>query len=408
MRHAVSIPVLVIAIVLMGVSTGAQAQLLDLEHARQMALEHNPGLKSLAAEWAAAKEAARQASAYANPEIEVEAEDFGQAEVGVMVTQPIPIGGRRQAAIAVAERGAELAEYRLQGGRLALEAELTRRFVPVLAARERLALVDSLIEISTHGIEAVQRRVDAGATAEIDLVRADLERDELVLERAELERNLARVEVRLSELWGKSVFGFDGVEGTLPGSLGVPSMEILAAEMERHPEMQMLEVERSIIEAEMAEARAEGAPELAVSGGYLRNTEAEEGSVIAGVAISLPIFNRNKAAVAEKHHEITAAEHEGRRQRLERLTDLTALYSEIGGLGTELVAISGGVVPKAARIHSALEAFYAEGKTGILDVLEARAHLLDVQMRTVDLLEHQALLGADLVDLTGYRFEIVK
>jgi cobalt-zinc-cadmium efflux system outer membrane protein len=408
MRHAVGIPVLVIALVVMGSSTATQAQRLDLELARQMSLDHNPALKSLTEESAAAEEAARQASAYANPELELEAEDFGQAEVGVMVTQPILIGGRRRAAIAVAEREAEIAKYRLESGRLALEAEVIRRFVPVLAARERLALVDSLLEISAHGIEAVQRRVDAGATAGIDVVRAELERDELVLERAELLRSLAQAEVRLSELWGEPVFGFERVEGTLPGSLDVPPVDVLAAEMERHPEMQMLETERLVIEAEMAEARAGGRPELAVSGGYLQNTEADEGSVIAGVAVSLPIFNRNRAAVAQKRHQLAAAGHEARRQRLERSADLAALHSEIDGLRKELSAISSGVLPKAARIHSTLEAFYAEGKTGILDVLEARTHLLDVQMRTVDLLEHQALRGADLMELAGYRFEIVK
>jgi cobalt-zinc-cadmium efflux system outer membrane protein len=408
MRHTVGIPVLVIALVVMATGTATQAQLLGLERARQMVLEHNPDLKSLAAEWAAAREAVRQASAYANPELEVEAEDFGQAEVGVMVTQPILIGGRRRAAIAVARRQAELAAHRLESGRLALEAELIRRFVPVLAARERLALVDSLLEISNHGIEAVQRRVDAGATAEIDVVRAELERDELVLERADLERSLAQAGVRLGGLWGESILGFDGVEGTLPAWLDVPPVEVLTVEMERHPETEILEVGRSIIEAEMAEERAEGAPELAVSAGYLRNTEAEESSVVAGLALSLPIFNRNKAAVAEKHHQIAAAGHESRRLHLERSADLAALCSEIDGLRKELAAISNGVLPKATRIHSALEAFYAEGRTGILDVLEARKHLLEVQMRTVDLLEQQALSGADLIELTGYRVEIVK
>ena len=70
--------------------------------------------------------------------------------------------------------------------------------------------------------------------------------------------------------------------------------------------------------------------------------------------------------------------------------------------------VSGGLLPKAGEIHTDLQDFYVGGRAGILDVLEARGHLLEVRMRMLDLVEEQALLTADLVELTGYEIEIIR
>jgi cobalt-zinc-cadmium efflux system outer membrane protein len=306
----------------------------------------------------------------------------------------------------VAEREAEIAALRLESERISVEAELIRRFAPVLSTQRKLALLDSLLEVSTRGTEAVQRLVDAGAAMEIDLVRAELERDELLLERAELVRTTREVKVRLGELWGDTAPGFDGVWGSLSGTLELPTLQELTTAMENHPEARLLELEGLLIEAEIREARAEGAPELALSGGYLRNNELDEEAVIAGVSLSLPIFNRNKGAVAQKRREMAAVGHEAEGLRLERASGLATLYSEIVGTRGELRALSGNLLPKASHIHDALAEFYLHGKTGILDVLEARGHLLELRMRIVDLLEEHAVLAADLHDLTGYRLDI--
>jgi cobalt-zinc-cadmium efflux system outer membrane protein len=408
MLNAVFVLVTVSLLATALVSMAAQAQTLDLEQARDLVLEHHPGIKALMEEHAAAEAGVRQASAYLNPEIEVETEDLGRSEVQVVLTQPISIGGRRGAAIAIARREAEIARLRLEEGQISVVADLMRRFIPILGTRQRLALVDSLLEVSTGGIGAVRRLVGAGAAMEVDLTRAELERDELLLERAELERRLAEAQVRLSELWGDTPLGFDDVGGALPGSLELPTRDELDLAMEDHPTSRLSGAERSVIEAELDEARAEGSPELALSAGYLRNNELEEDAFVGGLSLSLPVFNRNKGAVAAKRHQMQAAEHQAKGEQLERSTALATLYSQIGGTGQELAALSGEILPKAARIHAALEAFYAQGKTGILDVLEARRHLLELRMRNVDLIEEQAHLAVDLVELTGYPIEVIR
>ncbi len=408
MLGAITVTVTGVLLALSAVSLPAGAQTLDLAKARQMVLEKHPGLKALKEDLSAAEEAIRQASALENPELEIGTEEFGRNEVEVVITQPIPLGGARGAAIDVAEAEAELAGLTAEGERLSVEAELLRRYVSVLAAGQRLALVDSLIEVSAEGIEAVRRLVEAGAAMEIDLVRADLARDELLLEHIGLERSLAENQTILAALWGDGIFRFDGVSGSIGGVLEIPSLGKLAETMENHPAWRLPDVEQRLAQAEMDEARAERWPELAFSAGYLQNNEADEGAVLAGISLALPIFDRKGAAVAEKGHQAAATKYRAGLDRLERSTALSTLYSEIEGSRSRLSTLSGELLAKAARIHTELQDFYGRGRTGILDVLEARGHLLEVRMRTLDLIEEQAILGVDLMELTGYPIEIIR
>jgi cobalt-zinc-cadmium efflux system outer membrane protein len=386
----------------------AQVQPLDFAQARTMVFENHEGLKARMEEQAAAEDALRQASGYLNPEIEVETEDFGRAEVEVVVTQPILFGGGRGAAIAIARHQVEIADLRLAGERVSVEAELVRRFIPVLSVSRRIELVDSLLKVTDSGIEAVRRLVEAGAAMEIDALRAELDRDELALERARLQRDLTNARTRLGALWGGTALDFTGIRGSLPLRLDIPGVEQLEAALVDHPDFQLLVAEGRLIEAEIDEAGAEAWPELALSAGYLRNNELEEEAPIIGLSLSVPVLNRNRAAVAEKHHEMAAAAHEAELERIERLAELIALHSEIEGTAEQLGALSGEVLSKATRIHRVLEGFYMQGKAGILDVLEARRHLLELEMRIVDLAEEQALLAADIQELSGYKTEIVK
>jgi outer membrane protein TolC len=386
----------------------AAAAPLGLARARDLVLSGHSGLKGLEEQRAASEEASRQASAYANPEVEVEAENLGEDEIAAVLTLPIPLDGRRGASMKVARQQAKIAALGLRGGYLAIEAELLRRFIVVTSAQRRLELVDSLSRVSAHGIEGMQRLVSAGAAMQIDLVRAELERDELELEHARLSRDLKAAQINLCELWGATELRYDGVGGSLRGEIDLPPLPELQASMADHPEMLILDLEESLAEMEVAQARADGRPALALSGGYLRNREADEGVLIARLSLSLPVLDRNQAAVRAKLHELAAVRHEAERLEVERAVELSRLYMEIEGTGNELATVSGGVLERAGRIHDTLMDYYSHGKIGLLDVLEARQHLLEIRMRVLDLAEEQALLAADLQELTGHEINIIE
>jgi cobalt-zinc-cadmium efflux system outer membrane protein len=406
-NNAVNIVALAVLAALAGaVPVGAHT--LSFKEAREMVLGSNQGLMALDEMRSASESAVRQAGAYPNPEIEAETENFGEAEIGVLLTQPIVTGGRRGAAVDVANLEAEITGLEYESMRISLESELIRRYVTVLSAYQRIALIDSTIAISDHSIAAVRRLVEAGAVMEVDLMRAALERDELLLEQAGLDRDLHEAELKLSEMWGERGFEYEGLAGSVSTGPLLPAVDRLDAALEDHPDLRILDVMNELAEAEKEQARSERVPELALRAGYLRNNEMDENVVIAGLSLSLPIFDRRKGAIQEKEHERTAMAHEAGQVRLERSTDLAALHSTFELRGRELEAISGGVRDRATLIHQSLSDFYLMGKVGILDVLEARAHLLDLHMRIVDLSEERALLAADIQELSGYSVDVIE
>jgi cobalt-zinc-cadmium efflux system outer membrane protein len=392
----------------LAVSKTPSAATLDLAEARRLVLRQNPRLQGLAADLAASEQASLQASAFDNPEIELATENFTRKETEIVITQRIPLGGTRGARIERARRETEIARLRLESERIALEAELIRRFASVLSAHRRIALTDSLIEAADGGIAAVERLVDAGATMKIDLVRSQLDREELLLERLDLERDLSQKQRSLAGLWGDMEFRFDGVAGSPVGVLEIPTFDALAAAMARQPVSMLADAESALVQAGFDQARAERWPELALSAGYLDNREADEGAPLAAISLSLPIFDRKGASIAAGERQVEAAGHRAALDRLKRSSTLAKLYSDIEINRKRLAALSEGLLPKAAGIHADLQNFYASGRVGILDVMEARWHLLGLRMRVLDLIEEQAHLGADLVELTGYGIEIIR
>jgi cobalt-zinc-cadmium efflux system outer membrane protein len=401
----------IIALAALAVLAGgipACARTLSFPEARQMVLENNQGLMALDEMRSASQAAVRQAGAYLNPEIEAETENFGEAEIEVMLTQPLLLGGKRGAAVEVAKREAEIAGLEYESTLISVESELIRRYVTVISADQRITLIDSTIALSNHSIDAIRRLVEAGAAMEVDLMRARLEQDELGLEKAGLERDLYEARLKLAELWGGRAFEYDRLAGSVSMSPALPGMGRLEAALDDHPEIRILDAMGMLAEAERKQARSERVPEVALSAGYLRNNELDENAVVAGLSFSLPIFDRQKGAIEEKEHERTAAEHGAGQARLERAADLAAVYSTYEVTSAELESISGEVLDRAATIHQSLNDFYMMGRVGILDVLEARAHLLDLHMRIVDLSEERAVLAADIQELTGYAVGVIE
>jgi outer membrane protein TolC len=59
-------------------------------------------------------------------------------------------------------------------------------------------------------------------------------------------------------------------------------------------------------------------------------------------------------------------------------------------------------------LYALLERYYKHGSISILEVLESRRNLLEINLRRIDLITENALLAADLMELTGISVQIIK
>jgi cobalt-zinc-cadmium efflux system outer membrane protein len=384
------------------------AEALNFEQIKQKALNNNPGLSAGNSAVKAAEAEILQAGAILNPELEISSENFGENAIEVVLTQPIEIGGKRNARIQLARKALRAAELENDATRLGLEAEIIRRCVPILGLQKKIAVLDSLASVMGESLTDIKRRIQAGAAMEADALRTEMELDELLMEKAALNRQLNQQKKELAALWGNTDDADIQLAFTLNSAISLPQRPEILKKIHEHPEGKLLKLKQETAAAEIRQLKAEAFPELAISAGYLRNNEEDENAVIAGMSISLPLFNRNKGAILSKGHEVTAAGKKFQAFFVERTTKAGTILSEIENTTEAFSVLTEKLQPKAKNVYALLERYYKYGNISILEVLESRRNLLEINLRSIDLITENALLAADLMELTGISVQIIK
>ena len=384
------------------------AEALNFEQIKQKALNNNPGLSAGNSAVKAAEAEILQAGAILNPELEISSENFGENAIEVVLTQPIEIGGKRNARIQLARKALRAAELENDATRLGLEAEIIRRCVPILGLQKKIAILDSLASVMGESLTDIKRRIQAGAAMEADALRTEMELDELLMEKAALNRQLNQQKKELAALWGNTDDADIQLAFTLNTAISLPQQPEILKKIHEHPEGKLLKLNQETAAAEIRQLKAEAFPELAISAGYLRNNEDDENAVIAGMSISLPLFNRNKGAILSKGHEVTAAGKKFQAFFVERTTEAGTILSEIENTTEAFSVLTEKLQPKAKKVYALLERYYKHGSISILEVLESRRNLLEINLRRIDLITENALLAADLMELTGISVQIIK
>jgi cobalt-zinc-cadmium efflux system outer membrane protein len=84
------------------------------------------------------------------------------------LTQPIELGGKRDARIALAERGQALASAELELRRNGLRSEVLDAFQASLRAQSGCAWVDESVALALRGLQIAEGRVGAGKAAPLE------------------------------------------------------------------------------------------------------------------------------------------------------------------------------------------------------------------------------------------------
>ncbi|MFO7652068.1 MAG: TolC family protein [bacterium] len=380
----------------------AQARPVTLAECWGLVQTRSPAMAGAAAGVRSATAAQRQSRVLPNPELELAAEDFGRGAIEVGLSLPLDFGGRRLARVRTARAAVAAARLEEDVVRLRLRAETLRRFGAALALKHKLAVTDTLLGLVRHSSAGVERRVDAGAAPDVDLLRARMEVQGLELESRGVALQYGAACRTLAALWADSSGeAWEPAGGFLAAPAGEPSPP-----SDDNPAAQL---ERATVEAaraELASARAEGWPSLGVTGNYARDDG--PGAVTLGATASLPLFDRNQGGVGVARHELARAELASVEGRAERAAAVERLRAEMATVG-EAVAVGRTVmVPTQQRVLEALTRQYEQGAAGILDVIQAQRELHESAM---ELTEHEAglaALAADLLELSGHEPVVFK
>jgi cobalt-zinc-cadmium efflux system outer membrane protein len=383
---------------------------ITLAQAQALALLKSPELAAFSYEVRAREAQALQAGLLPNPELGVEIEDFGgtrefhgfsSSQTTVQIGQTIPLTGRPAKQRQVALLESDLARWDYQAKRQDVLADVAKAFVDVLAAQERLAVASDLLRLAEQVAGTTAARVQAGKVSPVEETKAKVALATVWIELERARRNLDGARKRLAATWAEPSPTFERAEGLLDALASIPASEQLAESIDKNPDIARWGKELDQRDAVLKLAEAKRVPEPTVNLGFRHISETSDQTVVMGVSIPLPVFDRNQGGIAEAQRRIFKAQEERASARFKVLTALAEAYQALTSAHTEAAALAAQVIPGAESAFEAASEGYRQGKLGYLDVLDAQRTLFEARSRYIEALAAYHKAAADVKRLTG-------
>lgn len=389
-----------IAIALCTQVSSAHAEPLSLPSAFDVAKRQNARILSARHRLSAARADSITAGLLPNPSLDV---------AGLGFTHGVVTGGREEVTFGLAQQAplfGSLGLRREAAQQLANSEEreaaetVWQTLCDVKAAYLRLQLAQSRAAIFAAGkadldraFAIISERVSGGANPRYDRARIAIERGNLGTRQADAEVELAEARVALALAVGGSL---KSAELTATAEMGAPAEsvqgapELTALAMERRPSAKAAELR---IEANQTNVRYFArarlpVPELRVAyGRYLRVPGANEsgGAFFGGINLPLPLFDRNQGRIARAEAEVQLADTERGAIRRQIQLDVESAHAELAIRARAYRSFKGEITAEVASLRTAAEMLYKEGRSSVLELLDAYRAFLESEERGLEL-----------------------
>jgi cobalt-zinc-cadmium efflux system outer membrane protein len=303
-------------------------------------------------------------------------------EVGATVSQPIERSDKRRHRREVADAGVAVAEAELADtlGQRLLEAK--RAFHETLLAREAVEQAAETRQSFDEVVRVTEARFKEGAVAESELIRVRLERGRLDTASLETDLALRQAGIKLLDLLGET--DFSGA-GTVTGSTRLPSatledVAVLKADaLQRRPSIRAAEQTVTLAERRVALERTRNTADFAPFVGFRR--VGENNTVLFGVAIPLPIVDRNQAGIARAGAEERAARTELALRKNRVLAEVESAFQAWENARRRAQTFEATLVPQADESQAIARRAYQEGAIELIALLDAQRTLAQLRQQ---------------------------
>ena len=303
-------------------------------------------------------------------------------EVGATWIQPIERPDKRRYRREVADSTVAVAEAELAetlGQRL---LDVKRAFYETLLAqtaveqaRENLRLFDELLAVT-------EARFKEGAVAEGEVLKVRLERVRLNNTVAQVELVLSQAGIKLLELLGEADFSTAGAvagQPLLPVS-ALPDVAVLrAGALQRRPGIRAAEQSVLLAERRVALERSRNTGDVAPFLGVKR--VGENNTVLLGIAIPLPITDRNEGGIARAVAEERMTRTELAQRQVRVLAEVEAAYRAWHSARERMQRFETGLLRQADESQSIALRAYQEGVIELVAYLEAQRTRADIRQQ---------------------------
>jgi len=379
---------------------------INLHQALALALMHNPDLAGFTYEVQSAEARAMQAGMMPNPGLEIEIEDvsnegFDDAVTSFLFSQPIELGGKRKKRAQVAYLEADAAGWEYEMARLDVFTSAKKAFTEVVAAQEKVILAMEIVGLSEQMLKTVSKRAEAGRDSPIEETKAQISLASAEIEQRKAESDLVTAKRCLAVQWGSSSPVFEDVEGNLDILKPVPPFSALSARVSQNPDIARWDTVIEQSRNALALEKAMRIPDLALGAGFEYSNVEQVTIYRLGLAIPIPLFDRNQGGILEAQSNLVKAEKERDAAKAGFLAELTKAYQTLVSSYDEAVTLRDNVLPAAERAFKGSSDGFRKGRYSYLEVIDAQRTMFELKSQYIEALVTYHSARADVERLIG-------
>jgi cobalt-zinc-cadmium efflux system outer membrane protein len=321
----------------------------------------------------------------------------------VIVDQPLLLFHQRQARLDAANGSVKAEQARvietLAGRRLAVR----QTFASLLSRQEQLRLVRESLANLERVQQLVRGRAAAGDRSQYDVLRVETETESVRVQAMNTATDVDDLSGQLAAL-----LGLPGWTPTAVGTLEVGAVPtdidaLWTMAERRRPSLVTLRLQQTAARGGLFLAERERSLVPTISGGVQSTRDVNGSSVVVGLAIPVPMFDRNQGAIAKASAQIRAADLSIQAGLGEARAEIEHAASVLKKRTDALRAFDTAVGGRVPTLRRMAEDAYREGSADILELLDANRSLKDFQLARVQQLEavklaEEAVIGAAGLD----------
>ncbi len=404
--YILALPLLV-AIFLPRYAAAEDIKSYNLNSLMNIAVQKNPSVAVFRANLAVARGVVLSAGAFQNPEIDFvkgkgESLDGSEkkTEYSISIGQPIEWPGKRAFRKKAAVAALEATQFDSESFMLELRYEVKAAFYELLFNRKRLAVSAKNLKTVNELMRTVRTRVEAGESPGFELVKAKVESLKTRKDLKKAEKNVIKAAIRLNSLLGNSLPDKFNISGQFVNpDKKYDRKELLNTALLNHPSIKRQKKKVESMGYSLKKEKRSVIPDMTINGFFDRELDKESYGV--GLTVPLPIWNRKRGEVASARGELRKAEAELSGMTIEISRAIEDAHSNFEIAFEETRVFEEGLLEQAQEALEISEFSYREGKSGLLDYLDAQRIHRETQLEYNMARFELSLSVADIERLVG-------
>lgn len=349
---------------------------LTFKEALNEAYQNNPELQAEIDKAHAMRGYFIQSGLYPNPQVTLTAENFGgsgsyssyeAAETTASITQPIPLGNRLyyQQRATYGDYLASLAQ--IQVYKATLYINVGTAYVDALYAGQWHEVTKKLTRVNEDIVAAIDRRVKAGAGAELDLRLAQVRLGDARIQEKKAGQDTLAQRAKLSRLLG------DGLrEDRRLVDKGLPDVALkwseLIKKLPQSPQLQQVQIQLQAKRATITAVKKAVWPDLNVQLGGRHFEDDGSNAVVASVNAEVPVYNRNQGKILTAEAQYTQTAHLYQGTRLDVRQNVYTAFLQAQQSQYEANLVTNSLLPLARKSIGLAQEGYKMGRYTYLEL----------------------------------------